>query len=69
MCHDRSLADEPEPGDPAGEMRRLFGDRWEIQRVTVEVWVATHKSDDGRHVRVLAGAPDELLRKLRAADE
>lgn len=63
-----SIPSVPEPAGSAGELHRLFGDRWDIARVSVEAWVATHRSENGRHIRVLAGEPAELLRKIRVAE-
>jgi hypothetical protein len=57
----------PDAADPAAEVRHLFGDRWEITRVTVEVWVAVKR--DGDQTRIIAGQPDQLIQKIRTAED
>jgi hypothetical protein len=66
---DPTIPTTPEPATPAGELHRLYADRWDIAHVTLEVWVATYRSADGSHIRVLAGEPAELLRKVRDAED
>ena len=59
---DPTIPTTPEPATPAGELHRLYADRWDIARVTLEVWVATYRSADGSHIRVLAGPPSCFAR-------
>ena len=53
---------------PAQALVREYGDRWQIDRVSIEVWTAVHRSPDRRHIRVLVGTPEELRSKLQTAE-
>jgi hypothetical protein len=66
---------ENPPGTPAitpsddGDLHRGFGDRWQIEQPALGIWSATHRSGDGRHVRVIiAHGPEELAGKLAIAE-
>jgi hypothetical protein len=55
--------------DPGGELRRRFGDRWQIQLEDLGVWSAVRKSPDGRHIRCIVGrTAAELASKLETAE-
>jgi hypothetical protein len=55
--------------DPGAELRRRFGDRWQIQLEDLGVWSAVCKSPDGRHIRCIVGrTATELASKLETAE-
>lgn len=52
-----------------GELRRRFGERWQIVQPALGVWSVTHRSEDGRHIRcIVARTAAELAGKLETAE-
>ena len=70
---DGAMAMENHPGMPGttpsddGDLQLRFGDRWQIEQPALGIWSATHRSRDGRHVRVIiAHGPEELAGNSRS---
>jgi hypothetical protein len=59
----------PAQPDPGGEFQRRFGDRWQIEQPALGIWSATHRSEDGRHIRcIVARTAAELADMLETAE-
>ena len=57
------------PPSDDGDLRRRFGNRWQIEQPALGIWSATHRSEDGRHIRCIAArTAAELVGKLETAE-
>lgn len=59
----------PAQPDQEGELQRRFGERWQIEQPALGIWSATHRSEDGRHIRcIVERTAAQLIGKLEAAE-